>query len=222
MGNSKIWYLPNGGTWDVGADVESIDMGRQLTRLQAHPQVEAISSETMSGIEHTQAYNARMLVTMELARFPASDVALVRQLRTLESYLQHGGEISFALDSDDAWARYAAAPATRGQTAIGTQDTFWPHLAGSITAGDEVWLRAGGGGMVIRELRPVTSLTFGVLTITTGAVYDYTYGADMLITERDTWPALKLPIGDRNQQLLTTDHRVTYSWRATLIEALRS
>ena len=113
------------------------------------------------------------------------------------------------------------------QTSSSTIGTFahpWPYASPTLVSNDEVEV-LGSQPLGIREYTTCGSTLSGVLasTVTLGAlVFDQKESGSKwcLIRHRGFWPLLRMPIAERNQSVVTDDHRLTYTLDVTLEEAI--
>ena len=65
---------------------------------------------------------------------------------------------------------------------------------------------------------PAVSEVGSVYTLSSGLLYTYEDQPWVLIRHRGFWPLLRLPVGSRNQRMLTHDHRINWTFDAQLEE----
>lgn len=127
--------------------------------------------------------------------------------------------MSLAEDSAKVFAGYVVNLPGSGATTINTFSNPWP-FAGEITlaSGDEFCLQSASP-RYLREMGLLTShVLAGNLMTFPATVYDYSDEPWVLFRTRGFWPLLRLPIGERNQIMITTDHRISFTWDARLEE----
>jgi len=209
---AKIWYYP-----DPASTVVEIDLGEDISDLQKNGTVIQSASESIAGAIFTSQTSARSVVRIVNERF--TSYALARQLETLENHLRRGGSIAFAEDSDRAVAGYLklSLPAS-GVTAIEIQGKPWPYetAADFATLNNEAVIQSASP-RYLRELVTVSAESGDEFTISP-LVYDYSEEPWVLFRHRGFWPLLRLPIGSRNQKMLTHDHRISWTFDAQLEE----
>ena len=209
---AKIWYYPD----PAGAVVE-IDIGEGLSDLQKNGAVVQSASESVSGAVYTNQTSARSMVRVINERF--TSYALARQLETLENHLRRGGVIAVAEESSKAFAGYLNFPLpSSGATSFSLQGTPWP-FAGVITlAGGNEFVLQSPSPKYLRELGLLTSHGAGNTMTVPATVYDYSAEPWVLFRTRGFWPLLRLPVGQRNQKMLTHDHRISWTFDVQLEE----
>jgi hypothetical protein len=216
MATPKIWYYPDGLNPYTGAPtVEEIDLLENVTRLEELFEVVKSDTESLSGRSYGAHWRTRLRLRLSLERFTSA--ALFRQLMTLQSYLNRGGTMAFALDSSKAFAGYGRQAFNRGALTLYTGGNTWNHQTSTpaLVSGDEVWIQ-GDANEGVQELCTVTGHTvqdtLGVAGLT------YTYQTQYpLVRWRDYWPALKLPPGEA-PTIVTTDRRIGNTLDVELVE----
>jgi hypothetical protein len=218
MGTAKIWYWPH----DVGT-VEEIDLGEALSDLQFETRVDQSVAEGITGIQSTQQYSSRAIVRVINERF--SSASLARSLLALRDHLRRGGLCMVAEDSALAWAAFSTVVPTRGAVTVPTHAAPWPVVTNpTLPSGAEIEV-LGSQPTGMREYTTLTGTLTGNNPLTaTFAALRFPYrdegAAWTLLRHRGFWPVLRLPIGERNQPIVTDDHRLTYTLDVSFEEAI--
>ena len=218
MGNAKIWYYP-----DASGTVEEIDLGEPLSDLQVETVVDQAVAEGISGHQSTDQYSGRAQIRLIVERFASAST--YRALAALREHLRRGGLCAVAEDSVSAWAAFATTIPVRGATSLYTFTAPWPFVAAPTVTAAEVEL-IGSQPSGLRE----TLLTSGTFTGNTNQTVTFASGVRfnhsqdgarwLLLRQRGFWPLLRMPIDQRNQSVITDDHRITYTLDVVLEEAI--
>lgn len=206
-----IWY-PDGGT--LAASREDTDLGEELSDLQVVPARERVTSAAMGG-RHSSTVLSAAMEQVRIVNENMSNVnALVRTLYAMQAHLERGEVVGFTRNTAKAWAGYASASLSRGDTAIPTTGDVW-YYAGiaALSAGDIVCIE-GLGSEGHREYAAVDSVSGTTVTLTTGLLYTYTDDI-VMIRWRDYYPVLAWPQNQR-QTILTHDRRLNWTLDVTL------
>lgn len=214
---AKIWLYPHAyGT------VEEIDLGEDLSDLQYNPRHDQAVSEGMTGEQATTRFSSRAMVRVVQERFTSAAVA--RKLYLVEDHLKAGGVIAVAATASSAWAGYCTRIPARGESSIEVvNQSIWPYqTTPTMLDGDEIELVANQP-RALREYLSISGVTSGK-TVTLAESIRYSYLDEgalwVLARHRDFWPALRLPADRRGDDLLTHDHRISYTFDAQLEEAI--
>jgi len=214
MGDAAIYYWPDG---DAGT-LETIDFAEPLTTLELEPKRERFSTRTLVGRQYDNnvSFAPRIRVTCErFTGLTGGGKGLARDLLSLASHLERGQSIIVCEDTAKAWAAFSRTSQARGNTGVYTDGLLMSSvLAGGLAAADEVRF-IGGYPSHNRELHKVTSWSSPLLTLTRGLRYSYD-DEPILIQERGTWVAMKVPPDALGRPILTHDSRLTYSFEAVL------
>lgn len=220
MGNAKIWYYPT-----PGGTVEEIDLGEGLSDLQVETRTDQAVAEGISGMQATSQYSARATVRVIDERFTSA--SLHRKLYALREHLRRGGLCAIAEDCDKAWAAFAATIPVRTSSSvtIAANAVPWPYDdAPSLASGEEVEI-LGSQPLGLRCFTTTGSTISGnaATNVTmAGVTFDFVEAGArwVLLRQRGFWPLLRMPISERNQPMITDDHRISYTLDVVLEEAI--
>lgn len=147
-----------------------------------------------------------------------SDDALAEKLYSLQSHLEAGGAISFAVDSDNAYAAFNAAGSslTGGDTThLMEPELLSTYGGGSPVAGDVFHVESFGASPRREEVR-VQSYSNAIRELTMQAALKYNHARPILFRHRDFFPALFWPEGQMGSPILSHDHRISWTLDMTL------
>ena len=213
MGNAKLWWFP-----DPGGTVEEIDLGEGLQDLQATPDIKETSSESMTGVSFTNRTMSRNVARVLNDRFVS--FSRQRELLALENHLLRGGRVAVAEDSAKAVAGYLVTNPVRGATTVTLAGQPWPFGGvTTLTSGDEVYLQSASPTH-IQEMLTVSSASGTTYTLAESVRFNYQSEPWVLFRARGFWPYLFIPPKQRGKKLLTDDHRISFTFDATLTEYL--
>ena len=220
MGNSSIIYHPEGLS---GREPETIDFGRRISQINETHVQSMVEAEGVKGNRGQRLLYARTNVVLLAERIGPSEAALVRRLESVNNHLQRGGSISFHGDHDKRWANYLTSLPGANSTLIRAPIQQWDWLLTSATAliGDDVVIETLNSAVGYREVRQVSGWDGPTSTLIIDEGVDFQWsGAPSAsvvgVRHRDTFPTLRIPTGRRNQQMLQTDYRHQWTWRAEL------
>lgn len=206
-----IWY-PDGGT--ISASREDTDLGEELSDLQVVPARERVTSASMGG-RHSSTVLSAAMEQVRIVNENMSNVdALVRTLYAMQAHLERGSAVGFTRDPAKAWAGYAAASLSRGDTVIPTTGNPWYYAGSATLASGDVVCIEGLGPEGHREYAAVDSVSGTTITLADGLLYTYTDDV-VMIRWRDFYPVLVWPQNQR-QTILTHDRRLNWTLDVTL------
>jgi len=213
MGTSKIYWFP---TSTEVAGRQEIDFGEILSDLQITPYRVVSDAVSIGGAFSRVARRSGMRVRIIHERF--SDDALAEKLYSLQSHLEAGGAISFAVDSDNAYAAFGTA----GSSITGGDTTHWvePELlstygGGNPANGDVFHVESFGASPRREEIR-VQAYNSAIRELTMQTALKYNHVSPVLFRHRDFFPALFWPEGQMGNPILTHDHRISWNLDMTL------
>ena len=155
-------------------------------------------------------------------RFTDGDLAY--KLETLSTHLELGDFCAVCNDSSEAWAGYVDSAPARGDTVLTTGGNLYAAftdglaVSASIGGGDIVCIQSTPPG-VIREFCKVDSVSGDVITLTDPIRFTYPAGSVVLVRHRDFHPAMRAPASLAGTQIVTSDHRISFTLDLTLEEA---
>jgi hypothetical protein len=214
MGNSKIYYFPT--STDV-AGRQEIDFGETISDLQISPYRVVSDAVSIGGRFSRVARRAGMRVRIVHERF--TDTVLAEKLYSLQSHLEAGGAISFAVDSDNVYASFIGAD---GVTFSGGTPVYFmePQLFSSYGAGnpstnDVLHAESFGANPRREEVQcQAYQEALNQLTLKTDLKYDHS--PPVMVRHRDFFPALFWPQDQTQTPILSHDHRISYTLDLTL------
>ncbi len=213
---AKLYWWPKA----LGA-VQEIDLGECLSDLQRTVMVEQVAIESISGVETVNRFSARSRLRVIQERF--TDATLARKLRTLENYMQRGGVVGLAEDSDKAVAGFLNLPLPdRGATSLQLSGLPFPYNpSAALDIGDPVVLQSPSPEYLYEETAAGVALPAGSTSATVEAIeLDYTLQRWALFRHRGFWPLLRVPLAARTNTFLTHDHRISWTFDVPLEEVL--
>ena len=214
MGNSKIYYFPTSA--DV-AGRQEIDFGEIISDLHINPYRVVSDAVSIGGRLSRVARRSGMRVRIVHERF--TDEALARKLYSLQSHLEAGGAISFAVDSSNTYAAFTA-PGVSVTAGIGTSFSMEPELfssygGGNPANGDVMHMESLGISPRREEITVTTYSTAGP-KLTLSGEPKYNHLRPVLIRHRDFFPALFWPQDQTSTPILSSDRRISYTLDMTL------
>ncbi len=192
MGNTIIWYWPEGGDRMV-----RIDFGRRIhTRQGPTPVYPQTVQESLAGVQSSVIYAGRHRTRFghTWERTPNGDGdRLHRRLKGLEAHLQRGGTCHVAEDEDLARAGFAVGTPGAGQHSITIDVNLFGNLVvGFLASGRECWVQTDHERF-IPELKLCTTNTGLTFTFADGLFADMSEARWVLVREEGSWPALRMP-----------------------------
>ncbi len=215
MGNSVIWWYPQGSTTP-----ETIDLGRKLSAINDQPTRDVADLVPSWGLQNRADFGGARVLRFAFDRAQRiRDAITIRQMRSMVTHLQAGEPIALCLDEDKTfgtWCRNGAPPQTgdSGLSTLGNQ--FEAFFSGSLTTGDEITIESPNPEMR-REWQEFSSQTGTAITIT-GEVSHTFETEPVFVRYADFYPVLYLPSREINAAHPTTDRRKTWTWDVTLVE----
>ena len=211
MANSKIWFYP--GTSATSGLVE-IDFGEIISDVQITPYRVVNDAVSIGGAFSRVARRSGMKVRIVNERF--TDQTLAEKLYSLQAHLTAGGAMSFAVDGDDHYAAFkGTTTAEPGKTVFpGMSDPLFEAYGSIVPAdGDVLHIESFGSGSRYEENVADAYTSTRTLTLKRGLMYGHT--DPMLVRHRDFFPALYLPEDAMGSPIITSDHRISYTFDAT-------
>lgn len=215
MGNSVIWYLPEGSANQV-----KIDLGRKLrSRVGPNVQYSGSYSQAIGGASTTVIYGGRMDIniglTWQRTGTDGSDTGsgLRRKLFGLQAHLKRGGSCTLAEDVDYAWAAWGVGLPQQRDNAVRFQS---PVITSTIAAGTsplnrEIYIHTDADSY-LTEMHRCTAVT-STLRLTIEGTWKERYNDCrwVLVREAGTYPCMRVPEPARSQTFLThRDDRVFF------------
>ena len=217
MADAAIYYYPDGS-----GTLETIDIQEAWTTLDVLPQRTRQDSVSLTGRRYTTTvtHAARIRVTLERwSGLTVAGKALARHLMSLAAHLEDGGSCVVVEDTAKAVVLFSRFWMPRGQVVLRTNgEALTGILSGTLAVNDEVRIQ-GGYNTWARELELVSAYDAGPgkVTLNTGTRYAYE-DHPIMITDRGTWVAMKLPADQLGSPIVTHDHRLTYSFELELVQ----
>lgn len=212
MANSKIWFYP--GTSSTSGLVE-IDFGEIISDVQITPYRVVNDAVSIGGAFSRVSRRSGMKVRIVNERF--TDTTLAEKLYSLQSHLTAGGAMSFAVDGNDHYAAFKGiTTADPGKAVFPTMSAPLFDAYGAIlpVTGDVLHIESFGAGSRYEE-NVVSTYNDGTRTLTLKRGLMYGHTDPMLVRHRDFFPALYLPEDAMGTPIITSDHRITYTFDAT-------
>jgi len=206
-----FWY-PIGAT--SGTTLETTDLLEVLSSLEEEPIREVEDARgTDGGYTQSSTGSPRLAVHLRLERFINETLAC--QIMGLQSALERGWAVGFCADQSQAWAGFATATPSRGDTSISVGLAAFPG-SGTLSAGS--WISVEGlGSQGCRELVKVLSIATGTITLDSSTPLLYTYDDScVLVRHRDYYPVVVWPKNRRRQPIITTSRRINWTLDVTL------
>lgn len=214
MGNSKIYYFPT--STDV-AGRQEIDFGETISDLQISPYRVVSDAVSIGGRFSRVARRAGMRVRIVHERF--TDTALAEKLYSLQSHLEAGGAISFAVDSANAYASFIAGDGVifSGSTPTYTMEPelFSSYGGGNPTTNDVLHAESFGANPRREEVQ-CQAYQSALNQLTLKADLKYDHSPPVMVRHRDFFPALFWPQDQTQTPILSHDHRISYTLDLTL------
>ena len=214
MGTSKIYYFPTSP--DV-AGRQEIDFGEIISDLQISPYRVVSDAVSIGGRFSRVARRSGMRVRIVHERF--TDQALARKLYSLQSHLEAGGSMSFAVDSSNAYAAFVFGTGVifSGSTPTYTMepDLFSSYGGGAPANGDVMHVESFGANPR-REEVTCNSFQAPLRQLQLAADLKYNHSKPFMIRHRDFFPALYWPEDQTSTPILTHDRRINYNLDMTL------
>ena len=217
MPTAKFFYYPSSG-----GSLERIDLGENLSDLQVTPQRTVEDAYSLSGARDRISSGGILKIRFVNDRFTDGDLAY--KLESLWTHLELGGLCGAVNDSAKAWAGYCESVPQRGDTELITGGNLYSAytsglaVAGAIAGGDIVCIQSSAPG-IVREYCKVDSVSGDTITLDDPIRYDYPEGSTILVRHRDFFPAMRAPAEMMNTQIVTHDHRLSYTLDLTLEES---
>lgn len=217
MGNSVIWFLPE------GADrVARIDFGGRIQRRDGpfyyYPQS---GQRTLSGIEASVHFHGRSWIRLnhvwQRDSLGTGDL-LRRKLQALVAHLQQGGNCVYADDDLFAKAGFCTPPGSETGSVTIDSDLFSLISGAGSSTGREVVVQTDHDRYLIEHKLCATNtgLTFDLAQ---NVAQDMSNEAWCLVREFGSFPALKLPMEMRESgEFLTNDRERIFTLDLTLEE----
>lgn len=221
MGNAGIIYY----SADTGRGATVIDFGRKATDFFWEPIRERSSGWTLAGDMFSVVQTGRHRVTMTLGPFnnTGNQLYLERKLESLSSHLERGLPISLAGDLEKCWGGFISGGTglDPGRTVIDTGgNLFSAYGAASIGDGDEIVIE-GPNPTLHREIMRVQSYSGGVFQTYNETLYRYLDGP-VMVRHRLFYPVLYLPADQLGKNIVTNDHRWTFTLDLTLEQGVEA
>lgn len=215
MGDSKFWFYPDPS--DPGDDLIEVNLRRKVTALEA-PSTEwrqAVAT-SYTGAQTTVQWGGtqRIRVRMTWNGIDTLDRLVRRRLEGMLNHLDRGGYVMFAADATYFYVGAAQFQPTSGQTALICTPMMEDIVAAVDLTGREIVLRSANPDCIVEAL-DVATHTQGTdrdtFSTSPGAVmFDYADQPYVIVRERGSWPALRLPESERGRAHLTTDDEIHF------------
>lgn len=217
MGDSAFWYSPHSNPLVV--PTQKVSLGETISDLQLTPY--RISHDAVSWGGKLSRVNFRTGLRVRIINERFTDNELSEKLYTMNDHLERGGGVSFAVDDTKTFCGFGEK-AHGGFELTGTAaydlsvgPLFTSYSSTAPASGDVLIAQSFGPDAKREEVR-VHSYSGRRLTLASKLKFDHK--GTILFRHRDFFPALFRPAASNETALLTHDHRITWTWDATLEE----
>lgn len=208
MGNSTIWYYP------TETRAIDIDFGRRLAQRQGPKSVFRMAGvESLTGAVEVTTFGGRAQLRLQHrwdTRGSGSD--LHRKLRTLWNHLQRGGHLMYADDASYAYAAFCTVlPGTRA-TQLSVGPNLFAALAAGVTPLSRELVIQSDPDAFMSEMRLCNGfLADTYIGLSGSTVFPYHANARwVLAREEGSFPALRVPLAERNAEPVVSDRNVLF------------
>ncbi len=215
MGNPAFWFYPKTST---GA-VYKLGLPAVLSEFFWTPIRDRRSGWTLDGRQQSLVNSGRHRVTITLGPFNDSGIHadLWWKFETMSAHLERGGAVSFAYDEDKAWASFVTSRS--GSTLNVMSNVFGAYnAAATLVNGDVVCIESPNPELK-REYVKVSSLAGSVMTTGSPPIYSYAE-APLMVRHEGFYPVLFLAESELGKSLVTSDHRITFTFDVTLDQSV--
>lgn len=222
MGNSVIWWLPE------GADrLARIDFGRSIGDIAGPYQVYTQTiTESASGVQATRVVFGRSEIQLghiwnRGSRDASGDGDLLRRkLVSLVGHLQRGGTCIFTRDEDYAWAGFLAGIPSSEQSSVIIDQNLFSELVPSPDPldGREIWVNSDHDRYLFQHLRCSTQ-SGAQVNLAQNLAIDFADSRWVLVRDYFTYPALRMPARYRESgEFVPHEHEFTFTLALPLEE----
>lgn len=189
-----------------------------MDRVGPVPTVNQVAVESLTGAVVTTNYGGKFT-----GRYSAvwdlrttggvSGPGLRRKLTAFVNHVQRGGGFLLAEDSAYAFAAFATTLPTKTATKINIGTNIFESLAPGVSVnGREIWVQSDPG-TYYHELKLCSAhaVLGNNLDVAVDVAFPYsTDAAWVLVRDAGAWPALRVPIGERNGEILKHRHETVF------------
>lgn len=208
MGNSVLWYKPDGSDRSY-----AINLGRKLRERQGpSPDYVGTFSEAIGGSTSTQIYSGRSSIRIGLTwqrgtgQPNDTDSQRRRRLYGLVAHLKRGGHCLLAEDLDYAWAAMCTRNPGKRAEVLAIGESMFEKLKASVNvSGRELYIYSDPDSYLTEMHYCSGHAANNTLTIDLPVVEDYADARWVMIREAGSYPALRVPPSMRSSPLLTHD-----------------
>lgn len=196
----KIWYTPTGAS-----GVTEVDLGKVQERAGPRVVVRQAPVESLTGAIVTTQFGGRIQVRYRFEWDLREGYSLRRDVFALLNHLQRGGYCLVAEEPTKAWAAFVGRLPEPGdeRVFVGGGSVF-ETLAPSVSLTDREVMVQSDCDAAVYEMALVSAHTAGAPFIDLSAVLcDYSDAAWALVREVGCYPAMRLPVAERNGDYLT-------------------
>ena len=210
MATAKFYWYPGGEGHLEELEIPDVS-AVGISDLQYNPVTSTGTAYGLNGQRFTAVYGGYDEITLVLSNFYSE--AFRRRLEALQRHLLAGYAVSFAVDSDHAWAAFVTLTASQDDTIISTTgNAFAYNPSAALSNGDEVLIQHPPPNSFKAEPHLVDSVSGTTVTLQTDLVYSYPDNPTIL-RHRDFYPVLYC---SSPGPLVTSDRNRVYSFAATL------
>jgi hypothetical protein len=194
-------------------------MGEVISDLQLTPY--RLMHDGLSGGGRLSRVHRRVGLKVRIVHERFTDDALGEKLYTMGDHLERGGAVSFAVDSAKTFAAFIDKKLGETYGIGGGGEVFRMHApifdsySTTPPAVDDVLIVESFGANAKREELRCASYDKILKKLTTQTPLLYAHSGPTMVRHRDFFPALHLPATAAGA-LLTHDHRISWTWDATL------
>ena len=226
MGLPFFTWRPHQTRQYKGDDRLWIDLPEELSDLQVNPRRDVFDTFSIYGGRSREYTRSWLDVRIVLDRF--NDRALFRQFSAMINHLERGGVVAFGTDSEKCYASSLFNSVNPGAVAYrataNAYKEYHPSAPDLPTNGDEMVIespppKSGREYFIFKN----ATETAGGYKITVGDDGTYNkYSKDFYpdgsrVRIADFFPTLILPPGAVGAQMLTHDHRISYTLDLNLV-----
>ena len=221
MGNPCFWYYPGGS----GSGAIELEIPGPLSDLIFTPLRDRRSGWTLAGEMRSAVNSGRMRVTISCGPFnnTGNYQHLPYQLESMSAHLEKGGAVSFCADKDKAVASFINAYSTSTTTSICTlsdPNVFAAYNGSAALVTDDIVCIESPNPELNREYsRLSANLTATTLSLADPMRYDHKE-SPLMVRYRDFFPVLYMPQDRLGTNMITHEHRNTFTLDLTLEQSV--
>lgn len=226
MGLPFFTWRPHQTRKYSGDDRLWIDFPEELSDLQVTPRRDVFDTFSIYGGRSREYTRSWLDVRIVLDRF--SDRALFRQFSAMINHLERGGVVAFGTDSAKCFSSSLYMSNNPGSlfyyTSYNEAALYHPSAPAILTEGDEMVIESpppkAGREYLRYKSSTATGSGYKIQPMDEGTYNKYAkdfYPEGSRLRHSDFFPTLILPPGAVGSQMLTHDHRITYTLDINLV-----